>query len=131
MSRGKTSEQERLEDIDDRSFDKLALLLALILGGLYLYLGITSSKVAPVVVSGGYLLGIFLYATPYWHAFAYFLAAVYTATLMVILVFHTGIESIPQFPELAVTDVVFPLLILANMAYLVLASYLFFQEAPG
>jgi len=101
-------------------FDWLAAVLAVVLAGIHVYLGVVADEQQFFIVAAFFVVGVLLFFTGYWRAILYLLAAVYVATLGV-LWFLGGME----YREIGLLTGTI------STAFLVLVVYLFVRESSA
>jgi hypothetical protein len=102
----------------ETAFDWLAVLLAMVLAGLHVYVWYSTGREPFLVVAGMFLLGVVFFFTNYWRAVVYLLAALYATTLGVLWVLR-GMN----YSEVGVATAV------VSVAFIGLVVYLFFVES--
>ena len=113
MSIGRTRHGGR-----ETAFNWLAALLAILLGGIHLYLGVTGDEPQFLIVSALFFGGVVFFFTGFWRAVVYLLAALYVAMLGVLWLFE-GM----QYRQIGVlTGVV-------STVFFLLVIYLFYEES--
>lgn len=71
-------------DHGETAFDWLAVLLAVALAAIHLYIAVSNGEQQFFIVAGMFVLGVLFFFTDYWRAVVYLLAALYVATLGVL-----------------------------------------------
>mgnify|MGYP006896981066 CR=1 FL=1 len=99
-------------------FDWLAAVLAVVLAGIHVYLGVVADEQQFFIVAAFFVVGVLLFFTGYWRAILYLLAAVYVATLGVLWL----LEGMAYREMGLLTGAV-------SVAFIGLAIYLFYEES--
>jgi hypothetical protein len=71
-------------DHGETVFDWLAVLLAVVLAGIHLYVAVSNDEQQFFIVAGMFVLGVLFFFTNYWRAVIYLLAALYVGILGVL-----------------------------------------------